>query len=147
VAPEHGGEITQYEFTKHFRGDLEGSSIGVMLSGGDPQAGQAGYVAMERVSARLDQRTGIFALQHFGVMEGGIQTVECEVVPGSGAAELSGINGRLSITVDAGGLHHYELIANTPTWRAGSTNSPELGRSGSASAPSTCQPRMPPSTA
>ena len=30
--------------------------------------------------------------------------------------------------------------ANTSTWRAGSTNSPRPGRSGSASAPSTCRP-------
>jgi transposase len=38
------------------------------------------------------------------------------------------------------------LSANTSMWRAGSTNNPSPGKSGSASGPSTCPPPMPLST-
>ena len=80
-----------------------------MLSGGDPQAGTAGYVAIETVTCRLGEREGSFALQQFGTLRGGSQTLYYEVVPGSGSGELSGISGHLRLTVDQDGTHHYEL--------------------------------------
>jgi hypothetical protein len=110
VVPGLYGAITRSELTKDYSGDLEGSSLGVAFSAGDPQAGRAGYVSMETVSARLGQRRGTFALQLFGVMDGGTQALECEVVPGSGTADLVGINGRLSIIADTSSRYRYELI-------------------------------------
>lgn len=109
-ASEPGGAIARCEFSKTYRGDLEGSSLGVMLTAGDEQAGRAGYVSMEAVTARLGQRTGSFAFQQFGITEDWTQAIECEVVPGSGTAELVGISGRLSFTADAYGIHRYELV-------------------------------------
>ena len=60
---ELDGVISRFEFSKTFHGDLRGTGSGVMLSGGDPQAGAAGYVAIETVQGSLGHRQGSFALQ------------------------------------------------------------------------------------
>jgi hypothetical protein len=114
AAAELGGAVARFELAKHFHGDLEGSGAGVMLSGGDPQAGMAGYVAIETVTGRLGERTGSLALQQFGTMHDGTQTLHYEVVPGSGSGGLAGITGTLSLTIDADGSHHYVLEYQLP---------------------------------
>lgn len=106
---ELDGGVNRFDFTKTFVGDLEGTGAGVMLSAGDPQDGSAGYVAMETVRGKLGEREGGFALQQFGTMHAGSQTLHYEVVPGSGAGSLGGISGRLRLTIDGDGTHHYEL--------------------------------------
>ena len=80
-----------------------------MLSGGDPQSGAAGYVAIETVTGSLGDRHGSFALQQFGTMSSGAQTLHYEVVPGSGTGELEGIAGTLYLTIEPDGTHRYEL--------------------------------------
>lgn len=85
-----------------------------MLSGGDPQAGATGYVAIETVTGRLDDRIGAFALRQFGILCDGMQTLHYEVVPGSGSGDLVGISGTLSLTIDSDGLHHYQLEYRLP---------------------------------
>ncbi len=80
-----------------------------MLSGGDPQAGAAGYVAIETVDGSLGGRQGRFALQQFGSVHGGAQTLYYEVVPGSGNGQLDGLTGTLHLDIDEGGSHHYQL--------------------------------------
>ncbi len=80
-----------------------------MLSGGDPQAGAAGYVAIETVQGSLGHRQGSFALQQFGSLRAGAQTLHYEVVPGSGIGGLDGVTGILHLDVDADGTHRYEL--------------------------------------
>jgi Protein of unknown function (DUF3224) len=107
--PELDGAVGRFELTKRFHGDLDGTGTGVMLSAGDPQAGTAGYVAIEKVNGRLGDRQGGFAFQQFGTMSGGRQTLHYEVVPGSGDGELTGFSGTLRLTIDEGGTHHYEL--------------------------------------
>jgi Protein of unknown function (DUF3224) len=101
--------VSRFEFTKTFQGDLEGSGTGVMLSSGNPESGAAGYVAMETVCGTLGGREGGFALQQFGTMLDGAQTLHYEVVPGSGDRGLIGISGRLRLTIDGDGTHRYEL--------------------------------------
>jgi Protein of unknown function (DUF3224) len=107
--PELDGAVARFELAKAFSGDLEGTGAGVMLSGGDPQAGAAGYVAIETVRGRLGDREGGFALQQFGMVHGGSQTLLYEVVPGSGTGALAGVTGALHLTVDDDGTHRYEL--------------------------------------
>lgn len=107
--PEVGEVADRYDFTKTFRGDLEATGAGVMLSCGDPQTGAAGYVAMETVNGRLDKRHGAFALQQFGMMHHGSQTLHYEVVPGSGHGALAGISGTFHLVVEEDGTHRYEL--------------------------------------
>ncbi len=83
--PEVGGAVDRFDFAKTFRGDLDATGTGVMLSCGNPQTGTAGYVAIETVDGRLGGRDGGFALQQLGMMQHGSQTLHYEVVPGSGA--------------------------------------------------------------
>jgi Protein of unknown function (DUF3224) len=106
---ELDGAVSRFELTKRFHGGFDGTGSGVMLSAGDPQAGTAGYVAIETVNGRLGDRAGGFAFQQFGTMSGGNQTLHYEVVPGSGFGELTGISGTLLLTIDEDGTHHYEL--------------------------------------
>ncbi len=51
---EIGGAVGRFDFTKAFRGDLDATGAGLMLSGGDPRAGKAGYVVIEKVSGQRE---------------------------------------------------------------------------------------------
>jgi hypothetical protein len=106
---ELGGAVARFDLSKTFYGDLQGTGTGVMLSGGDPHAGAAGYVAVEAVVGRLADRDGGFALQQFGSMHGGSQTLHYEVVPGSGTGDLDGLTGTVRLDIDPDGTHRYEL--------------------------------------
>ncbi|MFA5568154.1 MAG: DUF3224 domain-containing protein [Trueperaceae bacterium] len=101
--------VGRFDFTKTFRGDLEAASVGIMLSAGAPEAGEAGYVAMEAVEGRLNGLVGGFALQHFGTLHGGKQALEYVVVPGSGHGSLTSITGTVHLTIDDTGAHRYTL--------------------------------------
>ncbi len=107
--PEVDGAVGRFDFTKTFQGDLSATGAGVMLSGGDPQSGSAGYVAIETIQGQLEGQDGSFALQQLGMMHGGEQTIHYEVVPGSGNGELEGISGTFHLTVEDDGTHRYEL--------------------------------------
>jgi hypothetical protein len=98
---------------KQFHGDLEGRSAGEMLSVGTEVKGSAGYVAMERVNGTLHGRTGTFALQHSGTMTRGEPQLSVTVVPDSGAGQLVGIAGKLTIKI-ADGKHFYEFEFTLP---------------------------------
>lgn len=111
-AAELDGAVRRFELSKTFQGDFQGAGTGVMLSGGDPQAGAAGYVAMEIVRGRLGGLEGSFALQQFGYMHDGSQLLHYQVVPGSGGGQLTGITGTLELNIDADGMHRYELEYN-----------------------------------
>ena len=98
---------------KRFHGDLDGSSLGEMLSAGTEVAGSAGYVAIERVSGTLHGRRGSFALMHYGVMDRGAASLTVSVVPDSGTGELVGLTGRLAIRIEQG-RHEYEFDYHLP---------------------------------
>ena len=66
----------------------------------------AGYVAMERVTATLQGRSGSFALQHSGTMDRGTPSLSISVVPDSGTDGLTGISGRMQIDI-SDGQHFY----------------------------------------
>ena len=105
---ELDGAISRFELSKAFHGDLQGTGAGVMLSGGVLQAGAAD-VAIETVDGNLGGRQGSFALQQFGSLHGGSQTLHYEVVPGSGSGQLDGLTGILHLNIDEDGTHRYEL--------------------------------------
>lgn len=106
AANKDDATIARYSLDKQFHGALEGASKGEMLSSGNPSS-DAGAVALEKFSGRLDGRSGTFVLQHHGIMVGGKpQHWTIQVVPGSGTAELKGIEGSRQITI-AGGKHSY----------------------------------------
>lgn len=105
---ELGGAVGRLDFTKTWRGDVGGTGSGVLLSCGEPQTGEAGYVAIETVEGRLDDKDGSFALLQLGLMHAG-RKLRYEVAPGSGTGALTGIIGTLHLTIEGDGTHRYEL--------------------------------------
>lgn len=93
---------------KQFRGDLEATSKGQMLSAMTAVKGSAGYVAIEKVTGKLHGRSGTFVLQHTGTMNRGAQQLFVTVVPDSGTGELIGLSGMMNIII-ADGKHSYEF--------------------------------------
>jgi Protein of unknown function (DUF3224) len=99
---------------KRFRGDLEWTSQGEMLTASTGTQGSAGYTAIEKVSGRLRGRTGTFLLQHFGVMARAIPGEWIVmVIPDSGTDELKGLTGKMTITI-TGKQHAYTLEYHLP---------------------------------
>ena len=101
---------------KQFRGDVEATSKGQMLTGGTIIKNSAGYVAIERVTGSVKGRKGSFILQHNGTMNRGEPSLVITVVPDSGTDQLEGLKGSMKIDIDAG-KHSYELeyvLANFP---------------------------------
>lgn len=91
---------------KTFRGDLEGTSRGQMMSAVTSVKGSAGYVAIERVTGTLDGKSGTFVLQHSGTMHRGQASLVLTVVPDSATAGLTGLSGSMQIII-ADGKHSY----------------------------------------
>jgi hypothetical protein len=79
-----------------------------MSTGKTSLQGSAGYVLIERVQGRLHGRTGTFLLQHWGILDRGVQDSRVEVIPDSGSGELAGLKGRLTGRIE-NGVHSYEL--------------------------------------
>lgn len=112
AAPPAEG-LSRYSIDKEIHGDLEATTKGEMLSGGDPKAGAAGYVAIEVVTGTLAGKHGSFALQQMGTMDASGLKLNVVVVPGSGTGELKGITGTFTIIV-AEGKHSYDLEYSLP---------------------------------
>jgi hypothetical protein len=105
-APAEG--LSRFSIDKQIHGDLEATTKGEMLSGGDPKQGAAGYVAIEVVTGTLKGKTGSFALQHSATMDQNGPKMSVIIVPGSGTGELKGITGTFDIKI-ANGQHSYDL--------------------------------------
>jgi hypothetical protein len=110
-APAEG--LSRFSLDKQIHGDLEATSKGEMLSGGDPKQGTAGYVAMEMLMGTLGGKRGSFALQHSATMDQSGPKMTVIVVPGSGTGELKGIAGTFNIHIDKGG-HSYDFDYSLP---------------------------------
>ena len=94
---------------KRFHGDLEASGRGEMLATQSEVKGSAGYVALERVTGKLQGRSGSFVLLHSATMKRGAPESTITVVPDSGTGELAGLIGSMRIKVAADGAHSYEF--------------------------------------
>lgn len=105
--------LARFFAEKQIHGDLEATSKGEMLSGGDATQGAAGYVAIELVTGNLNGKSGSFALQQMGSMDQNGQRLSVIVVPGSGTGELKGIIGTFEIKIE-GGKHSYSLEYSLP---------------------------------
>ena len=77
-----------------WRGDLNGTGSGVLLSCGNPESDEAGYVAIERSTAASATGT--------------VGSHSSSSVPGTAAHRLR-IAGTLRLTIDDHGTHRYEL--------------------------------------
>ena len=107
LEPYNGDDklLGRFSIDKQFHGALDATSKGEMLSAGSPP-GDGGYVAIEKVTGKLDGRSGSFVLQHNATMEHGKPNLNIIVAPGSGTGELSGIAGKMDITIEHG-KHSY----------------------------------------
>ena len=105
--------IARMVLDKQFHGDLEATSKGEMLAAGGAK-GTGGYVAIEIVTGKLGGHTGTFALQHSGSMIDNAFTLIITVVPGSGTGELTGLTGKMNITIAPGGKHSYDFDYTLP---------------------------------
>src|SRR3954451_24465772 len=103
-----GAAIGRLLIDKQFHGDLEARSKGQMLAAGTAIEGSAGYVAIEQASGTLHGRSGSFVLQHSGTMARGAGRLVITVVPDSGAGELVGLVGEMTINI-VDGKHFYDF--------------------------------------
>jgi hypothetical protein len=106
--PVEGAPVGRLSIDKQFHGDIDGSSIGEMLSAMTEVKGSAGYVAIERVTGTVHGKRGTFVLQHSGTMTRGTPLLVCTVVPDSGTDELTGLSGTFAINI-VDGKHTYEF--------------------------------------
>jgi hypothetical protein len=99
----------RFTLEKQYHGDLEATATGEMLTAMTATKGSAGYVAIEKVTGKLADRTGSFHLQHTGVMNRGAPSLTITVVPDSGTDDLAGLTGMMRITIASDGAHSYEF--------------------------------------
>lgn len=101
-------KLTRASVTKTFSGDVEGESQVeyLMMYRED---GTAAFVGLERVTARIGERSGSFVLQRTGVFEEGLAKESYTVVPGSATGELRGLAGEGNTAVGHGMEHPFSL--------------------------------------
>ena len=94
---------------KQFHGDLQADSRGEMLA-----YVRLAYVAIEKVTGTLKGRTGSFILQHTATLINGKPTLTINVVPTSATGQLTGLEGRMNVTIAPDGKHSYEFEYTLP---------------------------------
>jgi hypothetical protein len=100
--------LTRATVTKTLTGDIEGEGQTeyLMMYRTD---GSAAFVGLERVTARIDGKSGTFVLQRTGVFENGEAKEFYSVVPGSATGELDGLSGEGNSSVGHGMEHPFTL--------------------------------------
>lgn len=112
-APARAAAVQRIAIEKHFQGDLVGTSNAEMLASGDGTTSGA-YVAIEKFTGKLHDRTGSFVLVHRALMNRGVpEGWSVEIVPDSGTDELQGIRGQVTIRIEDK-QHFYELEYSLP---------------------------------
>jgi len=92
-AEDDGGrKLTHARVTSAYEGDIEGAGTSQSIMWYADE-GHATYAGFERVTGRLDGRSGSFVLEGRGTFEGGVAATTWTVVPGSGTGELTGLRG------------------------------------------------------
>jgi hypothetical protein len=101
-------KLTRASVTKTFTGDIEGEGHVeyLMMYRRD---GSATFVGLERIDARIGDKTGSFVLQRSGAFEGGQAKETYSVVPGSATGDLAGLVGDGSSSVGHGMEHPFVL--------------------------------------
>ena len=103
-----GTALGRIHITRRFEGDLEGEGTAELLTA-TTGSGSAVYVALDRITGRLDGREGSFVLHHRGTVSAAGAVTDGAIVPESGTGELSGLRGQGTITVDEDGTHRLTL--------------------------------------
>jgi len=100
--------LGRMSLNKQLHGDLDGTSIGEMLTASTAVKDSAVYVAVERFTGTVAGKRGTFLLHHTGLMERGAQKLSINIVPDSGTDDLVGISGSMTIDI-RDGKHYYAL--------------------------------------
>jgi hypothetical protein len=101
-------QIERLSIDKKYHGDVQGTSTGQMQAIRDDRDTGA-YVALEKVVASLQGRSGTFMLMHYGYMsQGAVGRWLVEIVPDSGTGELVGLSGTMKI-IQKDEKHYYEI--------------------------------------
>ena len=115
---EKANDITRVTSDKTWHGDFEGVSNGEMITGSTASTGSMAYVAIERMTGKLNGRQGSFTFSHRATMMKGDAPSAGElsvmVVPNSGTGELTGLTGSLIIHIDAQGKHTWTFDYSLP---------------------------------
>jgi hypothetical protein len=115
---EKANDIGRLTSDKTWHGDFEGVSHVEMITGSTASTGSMAYVAIERVTGKLNGREGSFTFLHRGTMMKGGDPSAAElsvaVVPNSGTGELAGLAGSLKIQIDAQGKHAWTFDYSLP---------------------------------
>lgn len=109
-----GVTVGRMSIDKQWKGDIEGTSKGEMMTAGTPVKGSAGYVAVEVVTASIKGRSGTFTFLHNATMkQDGDFNMGIKVIPDSGTGQLVGLTGALTIIIE-GGKHSYKFDYTLP---------------------------------
>jgi hypothetical protein len=109
-----GVPVGRMSIDKTFKGDIDGTSAGEMMTTGTAVKGSAGYVAVEIVTGSIKGRKGAFTLMHHATMkENADFRMNIVVVPDSGTSELTGLAGKMEIIIE-GGKHSYRFDYTLP---------------------------------
>ena len=115
---EKGNDITRFTSEKTWHGDFEGVSHGEMITGSTASTGSMAYVAVERMTGKLNGRPGSFTFSHrASMMKGDAPSageLSVTVVPNSGTGELTGLAGSLMIHIDAQSKHTWTFDYSLP---------------------------------
>lgn len=106
-------KLTRATVTKTFTGDIDGEGHVeyLMMYRGD---GSAAFVGLERITARIGEKSGTFVLQRTGVFEDGLAKEVYSIVPGSGTGQLHGLRGEGRSEVGHGMEHPFALDYELP---------------------------------
>ncbi len=115
---EKANDISRVTSEKTWHGDFEGVSHGEMITGSTASTGSMAYVAIERMTGKLNGRQGSFTFAHrASMMKGDAPSageLSVTVVPSSGTGELTGLTGSLMIHIDAQGKHTWTFDYSLP---------------------------------
>lgn len=108
--PDDNAPAGRMIMDKEYSGDMVGKGSGQMISK-RTEGGAAVYSAIEEFNGTVNGKSGAFTLFHTGYMTSTKQSLDVNIVQGSGSGELQSIQGSLSITQEDG-VHKYVLQYN-----------------------------------
>jgi hypothetical protein len=108
---DDGAKLTRASVTQDFTGDIEGDGAVQWLMAYRAD-GTAHFVGLQRVRAKIADRTGSFVLETVGDFDGKIASWTATVVPGSGTRDLSDLSGKGTFEAPMGSTAEFELHLN-----------------------------------
>ncbi|RLV51237.1 DUF3224 domain-containing protein [Nocardioides mangrovicus] len=107
-----GTPVGQAVISKQISGAIQGRSVAQFAGAYDQANGRGSYVALETFEGSIDGRSGTLAFAHTNTTGGRDAARDHHlliIVPGSGTADLAGIEGTGALQVDDDGTHRLTL--------------------------------------